>query len=73
MFDEVFLIIFLAIIAVAGVCNWVLIIISLFNKNNGEFWFARLTHSPSTGRVFYLAKIIDKRNWVAYYLTIFIC
>jgi archaellin len=37
MFDEVFLIIFLAIIAVAGVCNWVLIITSLFNQNNGEF------------------------------------
>lgn len=37
MFDEVFLIIFLAIIAVAGAGNWVLIITSLFNQNNGEF------------------------------------
>lgn len=58
MFDEVFLIIFLAIIAVAGVCNWVLIITSLFNQNNGEFWFARLTHSPSTGRVFIWQKLL---------------
>ncbi len=37
MFDEVFLIIFLVSIALAGAGNWVLIIISLFNKNNGEF------------------------------------
>jgi len=58
MFDEVFLIIFLASIAVAGVCNWVLIIISLFNQNNGEFWFARLTHHPSTRRVFIWPKLL---------------